>query len=77
MSQCNLIREMADNLFIHMRSIRARTISEEDRINRSIIDHMDIIEALESRDADLAARLVREHSLNLASHIKKHVNYLE
>ncbi len=76
-SQCNLIREMADNLFIHMRSIRARTISEEDRINRSIIDHMDIIEALESRDADLAARLVREHSLNLASHIKKHVNYLE
>ncbi len=77
MSQCGLIREMADNLFIHMRSIRARTISEEDRIERSIIDHMHIIEALESRDADLAARLVREHSLNLASHIKKHVHYLE
>jgi len=77
MSQCGLIREMADNLFIHMRSIRARTISEEDRINRSIIDHMHIIEALESRDGDLASRLVREHSLNLAAHIKKHVNYLE
>lgn len=77
MSQCALIREMADNLFIHMRSIRARTISEEDRISRSIIDHMHIIEALESRDSDLAARLVREHSLNLAAHIRKHVNYLE
>jgi len=77
MSQCGLIRDMADNLFIHMRSIRARTIAEEDRVNRSIIDHMHIIEALENRDADLAARLVREHSLNLASHIKKHVNYLE
>ena len=77
MGQCGLIRELADNLFIHMRSIRARTISEEDRVNRSIIDHMHIIEALENRDADLAARLVREHSLNLASHIKKHVNYLE
>ena len=77
MSQCALIREMADNLFIHMRSIRARTMSEEDRISRSIIDHMHIIEALESRDSDLAARLVREHSLNLAAHIRKHVNYLE
>ena len=77
MSQCSLIRDLADSLFIHMRSIRARTISEEDRVNRSIIDHMHIIEALESRDADLAARLVREHSLNLAKHIKKHVNYLE
>ncbi|MBL4691527.1 MAG: GntR family transcriptional regulator [Rhodospirillales bacterium] len=77
MSQCSLIRDLADSLFIHMRSIRARTISEDDRVNRSIIDHMHIIEALESRDADLAARLVREHSLNLAKHIKKHVNYLE
>ena len=70
MGQCSLIRDLADSLFIHMRSIRARTISEEDRVNRSIIDHMHIIEALESRDADLAARLVREHSLNLAKHIK-------
>jgi DNA-binding GntR family transcriptional regulator len=77
MSQCSLISELADNLFIHMRSIRARTISEEDRVNRSIIDHMHIIEALENRDADLAARLVREHSLDLAQHVKKHVNYLE
>ena len=77
MSQCRLIRELADNLFIHMRSIRARTISEDNRANQSIIDHMHIIEALESRDADLAARLVREHSLSLAQHVKKHVNYLE
>jgi len=77
MSHCALIREIADNLFIHMRSIRARTIAEQDRANRSIIDHMHIIEALESRDADLAERLVREHSLNLATHVEKHVDYLE
>ena len=76
-SHCALIRKMAENLFIHMRSIRARTISDEDRISRSIIDHMDIIEALENRDADLASKLVLEHSLNLGLHIKKHVNYLE
>lgn len=77
MSQCDLLCEIAENLFIHMRSIRARTIADLDRANRSIIDHMHIIEALENRDSDLAAQLVREHCMNLARHIEKHVDYLE
>ena len=76
-SHCKLLTEMADNLFIHMRSIRARTISEQDRANRSIIDHTHIIEALELRDTELAERLVREHTLTLGAHVEKHVNYLE
>ena len=67
---------MAEGLFIHMRSIRAHTIRERDRAHRSIIDHMHIIEAIENRDPDLAERLVREHSQNLAAHIQKHVDYL-
>ena len=46
-------------------------------MSRSIIDHMHIIEALENRDSDLAAKLVREHSMNLARHIEKYVDYLE
>ncbi len=74
---CQLIQDMADNLFIHMRSIRARTIGESDRAKRSVIDHLEIIEALENRDAELAERLVREHSMNLARHIEQHVDYLE
>ena len=77
MSRCELLTEITDNLFIHMRSIRARTISEEDRAERSIIDHMYIIEALESRDTELADRLAREHTMNLAAHVEKHVNYLD
>ena len=77
LSQCELLCALAENLFIHMRSIRARTIADQDRANRSIIDHMHIIEALENRDSDLAAKLVREHSMNLARHIEKYVDYLE
>lgn len=71
---CKLIAELTDNLFIHMRAIRARTISEHDRATRSIIDHMHIIEALEARDAELAERLVREHTLNLREHVARHVD---
>ena len=77
MSGNQLICDMADNLFIHMRSIRARTIGEEDRAQRSIVDHMQIVEAIEARDPDLAERLVREHTLNLAKHVDTHVGYLD
>jgi DNA-binding GntR family transcriptional regulator len=77
LAKCELLEKMAENLFIHMRSIRARTISEDNRASRSIIDHMAIIEALERRDTELAERLARQHTLDLAAHVEKNVNYLD
>ena len=77
LSNCELINSMTENLFIHMRSIRMRTIGEEDRASRSIIDHMNIIEAIEARDTELAERLTRDHTLGLAAHVEKNVNYLD
>jgi DNA-binding GntR family transcriptional regulator len=77
LGKCILIEQMADNLFIHMRSIRTCTIGDGDRANRSVIDHIHIIEALERRDAGLAETLVREHSMRLAEHIRKYVDYLD
>ena len=77
MSHCDLIAEMTENLFIHMRSIRKRTIGDDDRATRSIIDHMNIIEALEARDTELAERLARQHTLGLAAHVEKNVTYLD
>jgi DNA-binding GntR family transcriptional regulator len=72
-----LIVEMADGLLVHVRAIRRRTIGDEDRVERSLVDHMEIIEALEARDADLAERLVREHALNLAAHVDQTVTHLD
>lgn len=74
LSKCKLLKEMAQGLFMHVRAIRARTISEQDRANRSIVDHMHIIEALEARDVELAERLVREHTLNLKAHVERYVD---
>lgn len=73
LSKCNLLNEIAQGLFMHVRAIRARTISEKDRADRSIVDHMHIIEALEARDTDLAERLVREHTLDLRAHVERYV----
>lgn len=76
LSKCSLIMEMADKIFLHVRGIRRRTIGEQDRAARSIIDHMHIIEALEARDPELAEKLVRDHALDLAVHVSEHVDYL-
>ncbi len=70
LSKCEMIREMADGLFLHMYAVRRRAMGESDRAMHSVADHMGIIEALERRDADLAARLVREHTMRLHDHIR-------
>jgi DNA-binding GntR family transcriptional regulator len=77
MSGCSLLAEMTENLFIHMRAIRKVTIHQDNRAARSIVDHMAIIEALERRDAEEAARLAREHTLGLAAHVEKHGDFLD
>lgn len=77
LSNNKVLIDTMDNLFVHLRSIRRQTISEDDRVTRSIIDHMNIIEALEKRQTERAEQLVRQHSLDLATHVEKHVNYLD
>ncbi len=77
LSGSHLMGKTIDNLFLHVRAIRRMTISQSDRAARSIVDHMRIIEALEKRDTELAERLVRQHSLDLAAHIEKHCDFLE
>ena len=77
LSKNEVLQSLAETLFVHMRAIRAQTITERDRASRSIIDHMHIIEALECRDTALAERLVREHTFGLAEHINNYVAYLD
>jgi DNA-binding GntR family transcriptional regulator len=79
MGKCQLIESLVDNLFLHMRAIRAQALKDiaHHRSDQSVIDHMRIIEALEQRDADKVERLVREHALSLSKHIEKYAQYLD
>ena len=76
LSGSGLLVQMAGNLLIHMEALRGRAIREDERYKRSIKDHLHIIEALEARDTELAERLVREHTLDLARHMAEHFDYL-
>jgi DNA-binding GntR family transcriptional regulator len=77
LSGCGLIVEMTQNLFIHIRAIRTVSLRQDNRAARSINDHMRIIAALKARDADLASKLVREHTTGLAEHVEKHGTFSE
>jgi len=77
MSGNSVLINLAENLFTHMRMIRMKTIGEKDRADRSISDHMHIIEALEARDTARAEELVRNHALGLAEHVERYADYLD
>jgi len=77
MSKNRVLIDLAENLFTHMRMIRRKTIGEQDRVDRSIRDHMNIIEALEARATERAEDLVRDHALGLADHVAKYADYLD
>lgn len=76
-SHVPLLRTMANELFQHMKSVRRRAMREGNRAERSVVDHMAIIEALEARDADGASRLVREHTMRLHDHVGRTWRQLE
>jgi len=77
LSRNSVLVDLAENLFTHMRMIRRKTIGEKDRADRSIRDHMHIIQALEARDTERAGMLVRDHALGLADHVEKYADYLD
>ena len=77
LSRNEVLIGLAENLFTHMRMIRRKTIGEKDRADRSIRDHLSIIEALEARETERAEVLVRDHALGLAAHVKQYADYLD
>jgi len=77
LSKSQLILDTIKNIFVHVRAIRRMTISQSDRASRSIVDHLRIIEALERRDTELAEKLVRQHSLDLAAYVEANCDFLD
>lgn len=69
-----LISEITDGLFVHVRAIRNRAIFEDERAKRSIADHKEIIKALEARDSQRAGILVCDHTMRLRDHVEKYVD---
>jgi len=77
LSSNEFLIDTARRSFAHMRAIRASTIKHPERTLQSIIDHQRIVTALVGRETISAEKLVREHALKLALHVKQHVDFLD
>ncbi len=64
--------KLTEDILLHVRGIRQLTIGRDNRAQRSIEDHLGIIDALEKRDTERAERLSREHTLRLATYVDEH-----
>jgi len=77
MGGIGLMASLTETLFVHMRAVRAVTMTQDNRAQRSIVDHRNIIAALAAHDADRAERLVRDHTMGLAAHVEKFGDFLD
>ncbi|MDB5590583.1 MAG: transcriptional regulator, GntR family [Enterovirga sp.] len=74
LSESDILVSMTDKIMVHVRAIRHRTIFARERAERSLRDHMAIIEALEARDTEAAEQLARDHTLRLATYVETHLD---
>ena len=70
-------RDLAEETMSARVAVDRGRVGEGDRADRSIRDHMNIIQAIELRDTGRAEALVRDHALGLAEHVARHADYLD
>lgn len=71
LSKCQMLQDIAQGLFTHLKPVRRRALRDSARAERSVVDHMHIIEAIEGRDAERAAKLVSEHTFRLQDYVRR------
>ena len=71
LSKCRMLEDSAEGLFTHLKAVRRKALRDSSRADRSVVDHMNIIEAIEERNAELACELVREHTFRLRDYIAR------
>lgn len=73
LSQCEKLIAVASNLFDQMRWVRFRAAAFSERHPATLLEHREIIDALEARDADLSEKRMRAHIEGLARYVQEHV----
>lgn len=76
LSQCAKLVELASNLFDHTRWIRIRAGAFAERHSTSLREHLQIIDALEKKNPDLAEKRIRKHIESLAQYVEEKVAFL-
>ena len=75
MSQCGKLIDVASPFSEHMRWINDRSAGDRERLPKAHQEHLQIVEAIERRDPDLAERTMRLHIWGLAQYIEENMDF--
>jgi DNA-binding GntR family transcriptional regulator len=76
-SKNNLLINLMNILNDHVQMLRLRTVALKGRPERSLSEHVRIIEALERRNSSLAESLMRRHIRNIRKSVLKNIEEIE
>jgi DNA-binding GntR family transcriptional regulator len=76
-SKNNLLINLMNILNDHVQMLRLRTVALKGRPERSLSEHVRIIEALERRNSPLAESLMRRHIRNIRKSVLRNIEDLE
>jgi DNA-binding GntR family transcriptional regulator len=74
-SQSKMLIDQASTFFDHMRWIRARAVGFVDRQEKMHNEHLQIVEAFEKRNSDLAEKIMRRHIEELGRYIEEKIEF--
>ena len=70
-SDCSTLIDITRGLYDHMRLIRFRTSAFLTRLQTALVEHLELVDLFESRDAEGAERMMRLHIEESAQYIDK------
>lgn len=68
-----LLKSMMENLNVHLQMVRLRTVALPGRPEQTVLEHYEIVEAIEKRDSILAEKLMKEHVASVRRDAQKNM----
>ena len=76
-SKNSLLMSLMNILNDHIQMLRLRTVALKGRPERSLLEHLKIVEALEKKSPSLAESLMRKHIRNIRKSVLKNIDEIE
>jgi DNA-binding GntR family transcriptional regulator len=68
-----LLKTMMENLNVHLQMVRLRTVALPGRPEQTVLEHYEIVEAIEKRNSILAEKLMKEHVASVRRDAQKNM----
>jgi DNA-binding GntR family transcriptional regulator len=68
-----LLKTMMENLNVHLQMVRLRTVALPGRPEQTVLEHYEIVEAIEKRDSILAEKIMKEHVASVRRDAQKNM----